>query len=115
MIKADGDWKDLRALLSEGDDEIDLHFGRRDREQSYDDIMGAVEELVRESLATAQENGGSYVMFVHGWSTSRPGQTTARSVVRSFMRSTQATPFIVRSQSVQHKTVFVAKIKSRAP
>ena len=94
-------------------DEIDLHFGRRDRYvASYDEAMADVEQLVRHSLRKAQENGRPYVMFIHGHSTSRPGQTTARSVVRQFMRSKEATPFVVKAHCIQHPTVFVAKIRN---
>ena len=74
--------------------------------------MWDVEQLIRDSLRKAQENGRPYVMFVHGSSTSRPGQTTARSVVRRFMRSKEATPFMVKAQCVRHPTVFVAKIRN---
>jgi hypothetical protein len=43
---------------------------------------------------------------------SRPGKTTARSVVRGFMRSKEATPFVVKVDCIQHNTVFIAKIRS---
>jgi hypothetical protein len=116
MIRERGNWVLYRArfgLLD--DDEVDLHFGRRDPAwKRYDEVMADVELRVRESLRRAQEGERPYVMFVHGYSTSRPGQTTARSVVRGFMRSPEATPFIVRSECIQHPTVFVAKIKPRA-
>jgi hypothetical protein len=50
-------------------------------------------------------------MFIHGWHTSRVGRTTARSVVRGFMRSKGATSLIERKHCIQHQTVFVAKIR----
>lgn len=50
-----------------------------------------MERIVIDALAKAREADRLYVMFVHGQSTSRPGQTTARSVVRRFMRSPRAT------------------------
>ena|SRR6185312_15405982 len=108
-----GNWVEYRKRfeLSQAD-EIDLHFGRRDVAKSYAKAMTEVAQVVEDSLRKAQENGRRHLMFVHGWSTSRPGQTTARSVVRGFMRSKEATPFIVKSESIQHPTVFVAKIKS---
>lgn len=114
MIRQQGDWVSYRQRFGlSKEDEIDLHFGRRDRNvASYDEAMADVEQLIRDSLRKAQENGRPYVMFVHGYSTSRPGQTTARSVVRGFMRSKEATPFIVKAQCVQHPTVFVAKIRN---
>ena len=113
MKREEGNWVSYRERfgLSKAD-EIDLHFGRRDLGTSYYDVMADVEYLVRDSLRKAQESGGQFVMFVHGWSSSRPGRTTARSVVRGFMRSKEATPFIVRADCVQHSTVFVAKIRN---
>jgi hypothetical protein len=92
-------------------DEVNLHFGRRDPHARYDEVMADVEERVRESLRNAQQKQRPYLMFNHGWSTSRAGKTTARSVVRRFMRSKEATPFVVRSECIQHETVFIAKIK----
>src|SRR5437016_1581990 len=94
-----GNWIEFRSRFNiTSDREIDLHFGRRDPfEKSYVDVMSEVAERVREALIEAQRHGDEYVMFRHGWSTSRPGEMTARSVVRGFMRSKEATPFIVRS------------------
>jgi hypothetical protein len=66
---------------------------------------------VERRLGEAQRNGRSHIMFIHGSSTSRPGQTTARSQVRKFMRSSAATPFIERKHCIQHDTVFVAKLR----
>jgi hypothetical protein len=112
MQKQTGDWTRYRgqfALTSE--DEVDLHFGRRDPYTPYWEVMNDVAVLVEERLREAQKNGRAYVMFVHGHSTSRPGQATARSVVRGFMRSPDATPLIERSGCIQHDTVFVAKVR----
>jgi hypothetical protein len=108
----EGNWTDLRAEFGlTRDDEIDLHFGRRDLRKPYDEAMDEVAALVKRSLIEAQNNGRPYVIFTHGWSTSRPGQVTARSVVRRFMRSKEATLFIERSGCVQHPSAFVAKIR----
>jgi hypothetical protein len=111
--KRAGNWVELRKEFGlSQEDEVDLHFGRRDNSvSSYEDVMADVEKLVEAKLAQAQKSGRRYLMFVHGYSTSRPGRTTARSKVRSFMRSSVATPFIERAQCIQHETVFVAKIK----
>jgi DNA-nicking Smr family endonuclease len=107
-----GDWKLYRARFGlSPDDEVDLHFGPRERGVSYDEAMADVRQLVENSLRKAQENGRAYVMFVHGWSTSHPGQTTARSMVRGFMRSKEATSFVERAKCIQHETAFVAKIR----
>ena len=105
-------WTDFRnrfALTPQ--DEIDLHFGRRDPHSPYENVMAELAELIENKLRQAQKNGRHYLMFVHGWSTSRPGKTTARSVVRMFMRSPAATPLIERNGCIQHDTVFVAKIR----
>ena len=110
MLRETCNWTEFRDRFDL--DEVDLHFGRRDLGVRYDEAMSDVERLVKASLAKAQKAGRPYVMFIHGRSTSRPGQTTARSVVRQFMRSKEATSFIVRSECIVHPTVFVAKIRS---
>lgn len=115
MKHESGDWKNYRArfhLLPS--DEIDLHFGRRDADTPYWEAMAKIDLLVREQVRKAQEDGRAFIMFIHGWSTSRRGKTTSRSVVRGFMRSKDATPFIVRAGCIQHETVFVAKIRAAA-
>ena len=75
-----GNWTDLRSEFGlTPDDEIDLHFGRRDPHTPYDDVMADVARLVESKLIEAQKNKRPYVLFVHGWSTSRPGQRTPKS------------------------------------
>jgi len=113
MKKRNGNWTDLRTEFGlTRDDEVDLHYGQRDpSSQTYLDVMGEVEQLVRSKLIEGQKNQRPYIMFIHGWSTSRPGQTTARSIVRGFMRSKEATSLIVRAGCIQHGTVFLAKIR----
>jgi hypothetical protein len=113
FLKETCNWTEFRGRFDLM--EVDLHFGRRELGVSYDDVMSDVEDLVRHNLAKAQTAGRPYVMFIHGSSTSRPGQRTARSVVRQFMRSKEATPFIVRSECIEHPTVFVAKIRKTRP
>jgi hypothetical protein len=108
-----GDWVDFRHQLNlHPENEIDLHFGKRAWGVSYDDAMAEVQEIVRQAVIDAARRGRPYVMFIHGNSTSRNGATTARSVVRGFMRSKAATPFIDRAGCVQHQTVFVAKLRA---
>lgn len=112
--KESGDWKAYRqrfALLPE--DEIDFHFGRRDvhEHQFYGQQFDGIEQLIIEALQRAQAKKRPYIMFTHGWSTSRPGKMTARSVIRGIMRSSAATPFIDRSGCIQHESVFVAKVR----
>jgi hypothetical protein len=107
-----GNWTQYLSMfaLSKGD-EIDLHFGQRDKSIRYDEVMAEVTDIVHSSLAEAQRKGRPYLMFVHGRSTSRRGKTTARSQVRNFMRSKAATPLIERKHCIQHETVFVAKVR----
>ena len=114
--KESGNWTDYREKFGlEKEDEIDLHFGRRDdRQMTYDDVMAQVEELVKNTLREAQNKGREYVMFCHGWSTSEGWKkTTARSVVRGFMCSKTATPLIVRKCCIQHDSVFVARVRPK--
>jgi hypothetical protein len=114
MHKEFGNWTDYRSrfgLLPE--DEIDFHLGRRDPHLRYEEAMSEIEERVLNSLQRAYERGRPYIMFTHGWHTSRPGKTTARSVVRRVMRSKEATPYILRSECIQHPAVFVVKIRAK--
>jgi hypothetical protein len=111
-ITRNGNWTDLRTEFGlTADDEVDLHFGKRDPHTRYDEVMADVARLVESKLIEAQKNQRPYVLFVHGWSTSRPGQQTARSVVRGFMQSKQATPLIERAGCIRHETAFLAKIR----
>jgi hypothetical protein len=115
VIHGQGDWKAYRQSLGLlPSDELDLHFGRRDRNAIYDNVMAEVECKVKNALVSAQQADRPYFMFIHGHSTSRPGRTTARSVVRRFMRSPEATPLILKSGCIQHHTVYIAKIRPRA-
>jgi hypothetical protein len=108
-----GRWERYRSQLNlSRSDEIDLHFGKRDRSRmSYQEAMAGVTALVAASLEEAQRQGRPYVVFIHGSSTSRRGKITARSQVRNFMRSKAATPLIDRRGCIQHVIVFVAKLK----
>lgn len=114
FIRESGDWKPYRTRFGlTGVDELDLHFGRR-REGSYCDAMADVEARLLEALRRQYERCRPYLLILHGWSTSRPTATTARSVVRGVMRSPAATPFINRPRCIQHESVFVAAIRDRA-
>lgn len=106
------DWTSYRSRFAlTCADEIDLHFGERDPHTPYENVMAEIRDLVKERLKQAQKNNRPYLMFVHGKSTSRRGKTTARSQVRKFMRSKEATPLIRRKCCIQHDTVFLAKIR----
>jgi hypothetical protein len=111
--RGSGNWTQYRSMLNLSKfDEIDLHFGRRDAaSMSYSEAMDGITSVVETGLHDARQRGRPYVMFIHGSSTSRQGQTTARSQVRKFMRSKAATPLIERSRCIQHETVFVAKLR----
>jgi hypothetical protein len=110
-----GPWRQYREQLGFSEsDEIDLHFGKRDpTRMSFREAMAGVTDLVVAGLEAARRNGRPYVVFIHGSSTSRRGKTTARSQVRNFMRSKEATPLIDRSGCIEHNTVFIAKLKPR--
>jgi hypothetical protein len=107
-----GDWVRYRQLPQM----IERDFHRQpDERVPHDVVMSEVVATVRDVLSTAQEDGLRFAMFVHGRSTSRLGRETIRSVIRRFMRSPEATPFIRRSDCIQHETVFVAAIRPKRP
>jgi hypothetical protein len=108
-----GAWRQYRSQFGLTEfDEIDLHFGKRDRSRlSFAEAMAEVVDIVIAKLKEAQLSGRPHVMIIHGRSTSRRGKTTARSQVRNFMRSKDATPLIDRKGCIQHDTVFVARLK----
>lgn len=91
--------------------EFDMHWANESSGGSYCENMEHVPGFVQRCLEDAQKQGKKYVMFTHGHSTSRIGKTTTRSQVRKFMRSKAATPLIVRKESIQHFSVFVAAVK----
>jgi len=91
--------------------EVDLHFGRRDADKEYWDAMAEIRSIALKALEDAQRAGHRFVLFRHGSSTSSRGVTTARSQVRALMRSPDATPYIKRSECIQHYSVFVAAIR----
>ena len=110
FLRETGPWNKYRerfpAML-----EVDFHRGRRAPGVDYEEVMADVENETLEMLKKAQSEGVERVMFVHGASTSGPFRRSSRSVIRGFMRSSEATPYIVRRECIQHPTVFIAKIK----
>ena len=107
--KGYGPWVQYRALRPV---EIDFHLGARaPGTATYDEAMGEVHQAIANAVRTAQQNGDNWLLITHGASTSRPGRMTARSVVLGFMRSREATPYVVRKYCVQHESVFLAKIR----
>lgn len=111
--REDGNWTRFWNLPEVK--EVDLHWQGRGHGGSYVEKMSKVRECAFQSLVEAQRDGNLYVLFTHGHSTSRLGATTARSVVRGLMRSKFATPYIVRSECIQHDSVFVAAIRPLSP
>ena len=77
----------------------------------YMEAMVEVWDVSFKVLRNAYEKNMQYVLYTHGWTTSRPSGTTARSQVRKLMRSKEATPYIDRARCIQHASVFVAAIK----
>jgi hypothetical protein len=112
--KGSGDWTKYRG---DGVREVDFHrstTGSRYRPAfDYREAMAEVEGDALDALRSAHSQGVTTVLFIHGWSTSRPGRTTSRSVIRNLMRSKEATPYIRRSHCIQHESVFVAAIRSQ--
>ena len=108
--KESGDWKPYRNLSNVV--EVDFHYSAP-RDVPYLQAMEEVWSEALEVLKKAYDEGKKHVLFTHGSSTSRPGKTTARSQVRSLMRSREATPYICRRECLQHETVFIAAIRTR--
>jgi hypothetical protein len=112
MFKKDyRNWIEFRKL-SPSPVEYDYHAG--ENEDDGLDYQGRMEwayDCALSVLKQAQSNGKKYVMFIHGWSTSRIGKTTIRSQIRKCMRSKDATPFLIRKECIQHHTVFIASIR----
>lgn len=110
-----GDWTEYREIgkvmeVGGYHNEYDDDFA----DLPYYEKMKRVYEEAFQALAAAQEKEYDYVLFTHGSSTSHRGKTTCRSQIRKAMRSPQATPFINRSTSIQHPSVFVAAIKPKS-
>ena len=94
-----------------GVQEVDFHHGVRDFDLPYSEAMAEVRREALAELKAAHAAGTKYLLYRHGSSTSHLGATTARSQIRGLMRSRDATPYIVRSESIQHDSVFVAAIR----
>jgi hypothetical protein len=107
--KNHGNWTNFRSL--ERVEEVDFHYGDMPPIGLYHENMAKVRERAFKAIVDAQKKGANFVLFTHGHSTSRRGKTTARSMVRSLMRSKDATPYIIRRECIQHSSVFVAAIR----
>lgn len=108
--KGSSNWTQYRTLPSLI--EVDFHYSEYgSRQIPYYEAMPHVRQTALEALRNAYQQGKRYVLFTHGASTSHLGKTTARSEVRGLMRSKEATPYICRSECIQHETCFVAAIR----
>lgn len=76
-----GNWVQYRQL--ENVVEVDFHYSPEESMGCYELNMLSVWNRSLCALKEAQENGNRFVLFTHGWSTSRIGKTTARSQVRN--------------------------------
>jgi|GEM_PF-4967374 len=115
MFKSDSrNWVEFRKFPDVM--EVDFHWSNyKDhfaKELSFDERMHAVKTVAMDALIDAKLKGKRYVLFTHGNSTSRPGRASARSQIRNLMRSKEATPYIIRSECLQHETAFLAVIRS---
>ena len=115
MFKKDcRNWTEFQAFLP-APVEIDFHpVEGEENWMPYHERMAEVYGRALDALESAQAHGVKWVMFTHGSSTSHRGKTTARSQIRSLMRSSDATPFIIRKECFQHYSVFVAAIRPKA-
>lgn len=95
--------------------EVDFHWMNEEPRGDFYENMQAVWDVALRSLKEAQQQGKSYVLFTHGWSTSRIGKTSARSQVRKLLRSKEATPYVIRRDCIEHSSVFVAAIRPMKP
>lgn len=110
MKREAGNWTRFRSLPNVV--ECDFHHdGPRD--VPYWEAMAGAEARAIEALQEAQASGKRFVLFTHGLSTPGPFKTTARSVVRGLMRSSKATPYIIRKDCIQHESVFVAAVRTK--
>jgi hypothetical protein len=99
-----GNWQLYRKLPNAA--EVDVRYDGHDSER-----IAGVREAALDALKTAHATRQDYVLFRHGTSAFSHGATSARSQVRGLMRSVEATPFIVRSECIQHDDFFVARIR----
>jgi len=104
-------WTDYRKLPDLM--EMDFHWSKEISSGNYYENMELVYRTTLKCLKMAQDNNKQYLLLTHGWSTSRPGNTTARSQIRTLMRSKEATPFIIRKDCIQHDSVFLAAIRPK--
>ena len=86
----------------------------REDYESYWDLMAEAYQLALDGLKEAQKQEVDWLILKHGSSTSGPGKTTIRSMVRTLMRGKDSSPYIIKNRSIQHYSVFVACIRHPA-
>jgi hypothetical protein len=107
-------WPRYKAEYKVPESEIvDFHDGK-DLSLAYYEQVEIWKKRVMDALKSAQAEGKEKLCFTHGSSTSRQGQTTARSVVRTLMRSKITTPYVKKSESIQNESFFVAVIREKS-
>jgi len=104
------EYRDLPDLM-----EVDFHRANQNSRGLYHENMQSIWDDTLSAVKAAQAQGKKYVLLKHGWSTSHVGKTTSRSQIRKFMRSKEATPYIIRRDCIQHDSVFVAAIRTQVP
>lgn len=115
--KVTGAWVELRAPNQA---ELDLHLKPEvqgehgSRHQSFEQNMQDAYDLTLQALKDAVEESQDSLLVVHGKSTSGIGRRSSRSVVRALMRSKEATPYIVRTKSLEHETAFLACLRPKS-
>jgi hypothetical protein len=107
----DSNWSEFRKLPNLK--EVDFHWATSDG-ASFEHwrAMSEVGRVTLRALQEAQRAGASYLLLLHGCADADGDtHTTARSVIRGLMRGKTATPYIIRSQCIQHHSCFVAAIR----
>jgi len=89
---------------------VDYHDGP-DHGMAYWEHLEDFYNRTIDGLEKAQKEGYEYILFTHGWSTSRQGAQTARSEVRKIMRGKEGTPFIIRKKCIDYGSSFLAAIR----
>lgn len=105
-----GDWVEFRKLPNLV--EFDFHRSENGLGAFYLNMEGVRDDAMS-MLKHAQEQGKQFILFTHGWSTSRRGRISSRSQIRKLMRSKVATPFILRKDCIQHSSVFVVAVRPK--
>ena len=100
-----GEWQSRTDVKT-----VDFHWGKQ--RGGFYVWTSEVYDIATEALKTAQAEGMRYVLFTHGSSTAGPGKTTARSIVRAIIKSKEATPYIIRRNSIQARSSLLVAIRS---